>query len=968
MGVKTYDNHVIGLLTAGQEKILTKFTELGDTVWTKHLGNDFFQRLYSIDETDDNNIVLGGHTVSLFDENGNQLWDRAFTLGTGEIIDNGCVGANGNGVLYCGTAVTEVFNVGTGYNDYFASANLVNLDSNGDTIWTSRLLDGLFNSCCGYPAMGYYGKQIYKTPGGDILVYANLQSFSTPEPTLWKLDANGNTIFFKTLQTGYMDGAVQLADGGLAFYSAGSPGVKVVKVDTLGNMVFSKTVQLSGSVVPKGIVELSNGNLAIGLENVTAGSVPYCGGILVTNDTLEMQFGTLHGGNANSQGGPVFEYNDGGIVHFSSTNAFTGIPGSPSPLNMVKIDSLGSTIGCHEGLVMKATLNSNGSIVDNVGWSFAQGVVLGNSPLPVAPSSLTVFESSFSITDSIIQGPCFGDQGTIDIEMDGQAPYSFTWSNGLSSEDITDFVGTYEVVVVDNYGCVITDTFSITQPTPVAASYTSTHVDCFGASNGSIDLTVTGGTPGYTYDWTTLNTTEDLSNLSGGFYQCIIMDTNGCDKVVSVAISEPQQLVGALSSVTNASCFGDCDGQIIGFGAGGTSPYTYLWNDPSAQTNDTISNLCYGSYLMQVSDTNGCVAYSNATINQPLPLTNITTTWSSDCFSTNGSALANPLGGTGPYTYVWDGAPAVSNDSIGLLAVANYYVDVIDANGCMTTENFTIGSNTNPVEICVVTVDSNNQNLIVWEKPVATNIAGFNIFRNIAGIYTQVGYQPYDSISQYVDNDFGIDPEVTSYRYKIAVLDSCGNESELSSFHETIHLTASNGLGGVVNLIWDDYEGFPFSEYEIWRDTTGNGDWETINTVLSTSFTYVDNTVPASATTLRYAIEVVMPQTCTAEKAQDHNTTRSNRHTIAAPNPSSMQELILSQANVYPNPNEGIFTINVKSTNWSYSLLDMSGKLISTEMVSETNKQIDMQTLETGIYLMKINLGESFIYKKVIKQ
>ena len=81
-----------------------------------------------------------------------------------------------------------------------------------------------------------------------------------------------------------------------------------------------------------------------------------------------------------------------------------------------------------------------------------------------------------------------------------------------------------------------------------------------------------------------------------------------------------------------------------------------------------------------------------------------------------------------------------------------------------------------------------------------------------------------------------------------------------------------------------------------------------------------------------------------------------------------MQELILSQASVYPNPNVGVFTINVKSTNWSYSFFDMSGKLISTEIVSETSKEIDVHAIETGIYLMKINLGDSFIYKKIIKQ
>jgi len=125
---------------------------------------------------------------------------------------------------------------------------------------------------------------------------------------------------------------------------------------------------------------------------------------------------------------------------------------------------------------------------------------------------------------------------------------------------------------------------------------------------------------------------------------------------------------------------------------------------------------------------------------------------------------------------------------------------------------------------------------------------------------------------------------------------------------------------------------------------------------------------PPQTSSLRYLVEVVLPSTCSATKAQDHNTTRSNRATIAAPNANTIEELILSQVKVFPNPSNGLFNINVKSDNWSFSLFDMSGKLISMENVSETTKQIDIQTLETGIYLMKIELGGSSVYKKVIKQ
>ena len=320
--------------------------------------------------------------------------------------------------------------------------------------------------------------------------------------------------------------------------------------------------------------------------------------------------------------------------------------------------------------------------------------------------------------------------------------------------------------------------------------------------------------------------------------------------------------------------------------------------------------------------------------------------------------------------YNWNSNGFNSLDSIDSLEVGSYDLIIEDANGCTFNETFTIGSNTNPVELCVVTVDTNNQNVLVWEKPIANNIAGFNIYRNIAGVYTQVGYQPYDSISEYVDNDFGVDPEITSYRYKISVLDSCGNESALSDFHETIHLTANLGVGGEANLIWDDYEGVAFNEYEIWRDTTGNGDWETIGTTLSSSFTYTDNNVPQNAVTLRYAVEVVLPNSCTSQRANTYGSTRSNKRTVAGPasdNTSNIEETILSEMKVYPNPAKDMFVIAINALEWEYAVYDLSGRVISSGLSSNYETEINVANFESGVYLVEVNYNGVSKTQKVVK-
>jgi len=339
-----------------------------------------------------------------------------------------------------------------------------------------------------------------------------------------------------------------------------------------------------------------------------------------------------------------------------------------------------------------------------------------------------------------------------------------------------------------------------------------------------------------------------------------------------------------------------------------------------------------------------------------------------DCGGTcNGSATASAIGGDPTYVFEWSDGQ-VGSEAFGLCSGNQVVLSTGDQFGCYVSDTIIVPETTPITDVCMVTVDSTStKNEVVWEKPISGAIEGFKIYRDIAGNYGLVGYVPYDSLSKFIDNTNGVNPNVTSYRYKISTIDTCGNESELSDYHETIHVTVNQGGGTTVNLIWDSYEGFPYSYNRILRDSIGDGNWRAVDSVANTVFTWTDNNSPTDST--GYMIEVITPYTCTSTKSQDHNTTRSNRHTIAGPSSyTSLEELILSQASVFPNPNNGLFTVNVKSDNWSYSLFDMSGKLISMENVSETTKQIDIQTLETGIYLMKIELGGSSVYKKVIKQ
>lgn len=184
-------------------------------------------------------------------------------------------------------------------------------------------------------------------------------------------------------------------------------------------------------------------------------------------------------------------------------------------------------------------------------------------------------------------------------------------------------------------------------------------------------------------------------------------------------------------------------------------------------------------------------------------------------------------------------------------------------------------------EICLVTVDSSStKNLIVWEKPVNDGIDSFRIYRDVVGTYTYLGSVAYDDPSKFTDNTLGVNPQITSYKYKISSVDTCGNESPLSDFHKTIHLQI-NGT----NLTWDNYAGFGSSFfYRILRDTLGGGNLLVIDSVTNSNFTWTD-LIPPILSPASYVIEVVHPSGgCTVTKSvENHNSSRSNRGNAAPP-------------------------------------------------------------------------------------
>lgn len=224
--------------------------------------------------------------------------------------------------------------------------------------------------------------------------------------------------------------------------------------------------------------------------------------------------------------------------------------------------------------------------------------------------------------DSIVNAGCNGaTNGAAYITVNnGLAPYSFNWSNGLQTEDIVNVVvGAYNVTVVDNNLCSSSlGNININSSSSITATAQITDVECAGSLSGSIQVTTTGGTPPFTYDWGNGQTDALAVFLSGGDYYVTITDAANCVSIQGpFFVFEPDSLQLSFT-VTDQTSF--ALGYIDLSVTGGTTPYTYAWSN--TETSEDIIDLIAGTYSVIVTDSNNCTVNGNAVVNLVTALMN----------------------------------------------------------------------------------------------------------------------------------------------------------------------------------------------------------------------------------------------------------------------------------------------------------------------------------------------------------
>jgi len=303
--------------------------------------------------------------------------------------------------------------------------------------------------------------------------------------------------------------------------------------------------------------------------------------------------------------------------------------------------------------------------------------------------TLSVEPFDFSISVIPRDVLCHGDStGSIIVQVSGgEMPYSYTWSNGDTTDVLTDIpVGMYAVTVSDVNGCELSESLELTEPPPLVLMTEVTEIACDDEESGKIKINPSGGKAPYSFLWSNNQIWDEIDNLSAGIYTVTVSDANGCEGTAEAIV---EQTVGFSLEIEglDIACADQSNGRATAMIEGGMAPFLYNWN--TGATGSSITGLAAGTYTLSVTDDMGCTAIDSVTISAPDTLQAIPISKDITCFgAADGAAGVEVSGGVMPYEYAWGDGSTTS--FLEDLAVGLYGVIIRDANNCITTASITI--------------------------------------------------------------------------------------------------------------------------------------------------------------------------------------------------------------------------------------------------------------------------------------
>ncbi len=594
---------------------------------------------------------------------------------------------------------------------------------------------------------------------------------------------------------------------------------------------------------------------------------------------------------------------------------------------------------------------------------------------------------------------CNGDAtGAIDLNVSGgNAPYSYSWSNSANSQDINGVVaGTYSVTVTDNSSCVTTASFTITEPPALSLSATTTNVICFAATDGTADLTVTGGSPGYNYSWSSGASTEDEPSLAAGTYTVLVTDNNGCSGVLSgITITEPTEITAAVA-VTNILCNGANNGSATVSPTGGIQPYSYLWS-PAGGTSPTATGLAAGTYTCTITDTNGCVLPQTCAISEPSVITSTISGTDVNCNGGNtGTAAINVSGGTPGYSYNWLPTGGTTANATGLTA-GTYTCNIIDVNGCTHSETITI---TEPTAI-VATASSTGATCAGGSDATAMIMAtggtpGYTFSwsnGDTSATADSLFAGPYSCTVTDANGCSIIQQVIISQASPIVITLNVINATSCGGNEGSIDATVTGGTSPFT-YSWssgqptEDIFALTFGSYVL-TVTDSNGctavnNADVLNPPLptvslsfaTTMYCFDDANVtlsggsPAGGAWGGTGVSAGMfdpsaagngPTIITYSYTDANNCTASATNSLTVDACIGITELSSASWNIYPNPSAGIFTISTSNSNGDvlFEIVDVQGRVVLSENATNSapgfSRQLSLENVSNGLYMLRIS-------------
>jgi photosystem II stability/assembly factor-like uncharacterized protein len=545
----------------------------------------------------------------------------------------------------------------------------------------------------------------------------------------------------------------------------------------------------------------------------------------------------------------------------------------------------------------------------------------------------------------------------------GTTPYDILWDNGsqIASANALS-AGIHYVNVADALGCTSFASFMInTNAGPQITLDNIMDNGCAGDNNGAISINVSGGESPYTFQWSNHATTQNITNLAYGCYEVTVTDANGCQAADVYFVDEPAPLY--INHTTSAPSCATANGIITLVVGGGVGPYQYAWS--TGATTSGLSSVAAGVYTVTVGDANGCEKAQTIILNEVgssgVVLESIVT---NDCEATTGSAFVFAL--RLDNTFLWSDN-STDEDLINVPG-GIYTLEVTNGDGCKSYLSAAIvPQQPQGVEICIVSVDeTTNTNMVLWEKPVTTEISFFNIYRESCqqGVYHLIHTQAYADESLYEDDLANTDTR--GWRYKISAVNSCGEESERSDAHRAIHLMMTES-SGAYTLIWTDYEGFEVTTHDVYRYTTSIGA-ELLAALPAGINTYSDT--PTAFDDLSYFVVADPGYTCTSSRA-NINTSRSNTKGGIAPEVvDGITDLLSNAVALYPNPTTNLSQLFIPTqlVGSTVTLTNAVGQVMTTLVATNTTLELDLGTYANGLYVVKIATNSGVITKKLVKE